>query len=79
MLRTGEIGVDEGARIAEGVRDAKVHRAGRILRLAEGDVIEGSARVDQPPPRRRIYEESTQFVTTVVGSRVSRDICAVQV
>ena len=34
MLRTGEIGVDEGARIAEGVRDAKVHRAGRVLRLS---------------------------------------------
>ena len=35
MLRTGEIGVDEGARIAEGVRDAKVHRAGRVLRLSK--------------------------------------------
>ena len=35
MLRTGEVGVDEGARIAEGVRDAKVHRAGRVLRLSK--------------------------------------------
>ena len=34
-MRTGEIGVDEGARIAEGVRDAKVHRAGRVLRLSK--------------------------------------------
>ena len=59
-LRTGEVGVDEGARIAEGVRDAEVNRAGRVLRLAEGDVIEGCARVDQPPPRRRVYEESTE-------------------
>ena len=35
MLRTGEVGVDEGARIAEGVRDAKVHRAGGVLRLSK--------------------------------------------
>ena len=35
MLRTGEIGVDEGARIAEGIRHAKVHRAGGVLRLSK--------------------------------------------
>ena len=42
--------------------------------LAEGDVIEGSARVDQPPPRRRVYEESTESRQQRQQSRVPRDI-----